>query len=186
MRLFTAIDLPGEVSGSLDALLEKLRPAARIRWSRVANLHITTKFIGDWPGERLAELSSALRQVRPPGEISISLRGFGWFPNPHQPRVFWIGVHAPESLAALARATDEAAAALGIARETKLYRPHLTLARLDAQKDPPGSARALRSAVASLPSPDAGSFHATGWHLYLSEPGPGGSQYTRLETFSLL
>jgi 2'-5' RNA ligase len=49
MRLFTAIDLPPEVAGRLDALIAKLRPLANIRWSPAANLHITTKFIGQWP-----------------------------------------------------------------------------------------------------------------------------------------
>src|ERR1700693_2408083 len=51
MRLFTAIDLPPEVTGRLDGLIAKLRPLARIRWSPAANLHITTKFVGQWPEE---------------------------------------------------------------------------------------------------------------------------------------
>jgi hypothetical protein len=32
MRLFAARDLPGEVVRNLEALLVRLRPAARIRW----------------------------------------------------------------------------------------------------------------------------------------------------------
>ena len=41
MRVFTGLDLSGEVVHALEALLERLRPAARIKWSPPANLHIT-------------------------------------------------------------------------------------------------------------------------------------------------
>jgi 2'-5' RNA ligase len=186
MRLFTAIDLPPAAGDCLEGILSALRPSAQIRWSRVSNLHITTKFIGEWPEQRLDELKAALGGVPLTGSIEIALRGLGWFPNAHQPRVFWVAVHAPDSLTALARATDEATAKLGVAPEDKPYRPHLTLARLDSRKDPPSALGSLRRAVASLPAPDCGSFVARDWHLYLSEPGPGGSRYTKLETFSLL
>jgi 2'-5' RNA ligase len=186
MRLFTAIDLPPETTARLDALLNQLRPAARLRWSRAENLHVTTKFIGEWPEERLGELKTAFAEIPAVGEIAISLRGLGYFPNPHQPRVFWVAVHAPDSLARLAHLTEDATAALGVPREDRPYSPHLTLARLNARYDPPGALGALRRAVASLPETDCGTFTARDWHLYLSEPGPGGSRYTKLGTFSLI
>jgi len=53
MRLFTGLDLPADVVHNLEQLLQRLRPTARIHWSLAANLHITTKFIGEWPEERL-------------------------------------------------------------------------------------------------------------------------------------
>jgi 2'-5' RNA ligase len=185
MRLFTAIDLPPESKAKIESLLDILRPAARIRWSRVDSLHITTKFIGDWPEERVDELKLALSEIPLQRPIEISLRGLGYFPNPHQPRVFWAAVHAPESLSRLAKLTEDAAASLGIERENKPYSPHLTLARLDNRKDPPGALGSLRRAVASIAEPDCGQFTAREWHLYRSELGPGGSRHTKLETFSL-
>ena len=54
MRLFTALDLEPGVAAKLERLLDRLRPTARIQWSAPANLHITTKFIGEWPDGRLA------------------------------------------------------------------------------------------------------------------------------------
>jgi 2'-5' RNA ligase len=56
MRLFVGLDLPPATVGSLEALLNRLRPAARIQWSPPVNLHITTKFIGEWPEEKLDQL----------------------------------------------------------------------------------------------------------------------------------
>ncbi|MBL8217807.1 MAG: RNA 2',3'-cyclic phosphodiesterase [Bryobacterales bacterium] len=182
MRLFVGLDLPESVKTNLGKLVAGLRPAAKMRWSPVANLHITTKFIGEWPEPRLEELRAALAGIKGVAPFSIAIRGLGWFPNPHNPRVFWAAVRAPEQLAQLAAATEAATHLLGIARETRPFAPHLTLARMP---DPPVDLAPLRRAVATLPSDDFGSFEATCFHLYLSKMGPGGSVYTKLATYPL-
>ena len=179
MRLFTGIDLPGQVKDQLDTLLGRLRPTARLKWSVAGNFHVTIKFIGEWPGQRLGELSAALRDVPRPPRIRIAIRGLGWFPLPRAPRVFWAGLEADPALADLARDTDRALARLGVAPETRAYSPHLTLARVKEQVPLDG----LRDAIASLPSEEFGEFVADRFHLYLSELGPSGSVYTKLEEF---
>ena len=105
MRLFTGIDVPYQMRRNLELLLELLKPKARIAWSPLANLHVTTKFVGEWPEERLGELKEALRGVAAPaGKMKIGIRGLGWFPNPHHPRVLYVAVQAGPELAELARA----------------------------------------------------------------------------------
>jgi 2'-5' RNA ligase len=84
MRLFTAIDLPAATKAVLAAHLDRLRPLARLRWSPVDNLHITTKFIGEWPEAQLDVLKRALATV-PPQPVAIAVRGLGWFPNADRP-----------------------------------------------------------------------------------------------------
>src|SRR5437763_15476690 len=129
MRLFVGLDLPPAIVHNLEELLDRLRPTARINWSPVSNLHITTKFIGDWPEEELESLVAALGTVpaRPP--LHVHIRKLGFFPNPHAPRVFWSGIEAP-GLAELAADTDRVAGELGIEPEKRAYSPHLTLARI--------------------------------------------------------
>jgi 2'-5' RNA ligase len=179
MRLFTGIDLTAEVKDNLASLVSRLQPAARLKWSSVASFHVTTKFIGEWPKERMAELVAALggMPARPP--IHIAIRGLGWFPNARQPRVFWAGIEAPPALAELARDTDKALAGLGVASETRAFAPHLTLARIKDQTP----LAALQDAVALAPSEDFGEFVADRFHLYLSELTPSGAVYTKLEEF---
>lgn len=181
MRLFTAIDLPPDVLDNLESLIARLKPAARINWSPVANLHLTTKFIGDWPEERLDELIAALGSLPARPAISIAIEKLGFFPNPHSPRVFWAGVHAGDALAQLARETEDALAALGIAKEQRPYSPHLTLARIKN----PGKQSALLQAVADLPSLDFGGFTADRFFLYHSKTAPTGSIYTQLAEFPM-
>jgi 2'-5' RNA ligase len=180
MRLFVGLDLPPAIVRNLEDLLERLRPTARIAWSPPANLHITTKFIGHWPDERLAEVKSALASIptRPP--IPVRIRDLGFFPNPRSPRVFWCGIEAP-GLAELAADTDRATSALGIASEERAYSPHLTLARIKERLN----LEPLRGAIAALPSTNFGAFEAASFFLYQSQLRRTGSVYTKLSEFPL-
>lgn len=181
MRLFVALDLPDTILKTLDALTRHLEPTARIGWSPVANLHITTKFIGDWPEPRLPELKAALAAIPRIGTIPIEVEGLAWFPHPHAPRVFFAGVRAPQVLQDLAHATNHATAALGVPSETRDFQPHLTLARIKQPADLAG----LRKAIANLPSVSFGQFEAKSQFLYSSRLTPSGSIYERLEEFPL-
>lgn len=180
MRLFVGLDLPAEAIRNLERLLDELRPAAKINWSPPANLHITTKFIGEWPEERLPEMMASLDAVasRPP--ITVEIRRLGFFPNARSPRIFWCGVDAP-GLDKLAADTDRATSALGIESEKRAYSPHLTLARIKEPIDP----GALRRKIDALPSLEFGRCEARSFFLYLSKPGPKGSVYTKLREFPL-
>lgn len=177
MRLFTALDLPGEITARLRAFVDRLRSSAKLAWSPVENLHVTTKFIGEWPEPRLREIEDALGSVPPPGPVEIAIRGIGWFPNARNPRVFWAGVESGPQLQTLARDTERAVATLGVPIEDREFHPHLTLARRrdNAPLDK------LRELLATADRTDFGAFSATSFFLYKS----AGGRYTRLNEFPL-
>src|SRR5712692_5291674 len=108
MRLFTGIDLSDNVREKLERLLMHLRPTAHVKWSAVYNLHVTIKFIGEWPEQKLPQLEDALRSIPKRSAIPIAVCGLGWFPNPHHPRVFWAAVKAGDELEQLVRDTETA------------------------------------------------------------------------------
>jgi 2'-5' RNA ligase len=178
MRLFTGLELPDEVVRNLEALLARLSPTARIHWSHPSNLHVTTKFVGEWPEERLAELEQALRGVPERPAIEVAVAKVGFYPDERGPRVFWCGIEAP-GLEALAADTDAASALLGVARENRAYSPHLTLARIKERPD----LRALRRAIAAGDPLEFGRFTARSFFLYRSQLRPTGSVYTKLAEF---
>jgi RNA 2',3'-cyclic 3'-phosphodiesterase len=178
MRLFVGLDLPAVVVGGLEELVQRLRPSARINWSAPANLHVTTKFIGEWPEPRMAEVKGALGGLPGRSPIQVHIHRLGFFPNPHAPRVFWCGIEAP-GLAELASETDRACAALGIPAENRPFSAHLTLARIKERVE----LQPLREAVAALSSLDFGSFEASRFYLYQSVLRPTGSVYTKLAEF---
>jgi 2'-5' RNA ligase len=181
MRLFTGIDLPGEVIGNLDLLMRRLRPTARLQWSPIENFHITTKFIGEWAEGRLEELNAALRGLPGQDAVRVAIRKLGFFPNPHAPRVFWAGIEASPELAALAAGTEGALAALGVGREERAFSPHLTLARIKDRVP----MEPLREAMARLPSLEFGEFAADRFFLYASRRSPSGSVYTKISEFPI-
>jgi len=181
MRLFTGVDIPADVVRGLEDLLDHLRPAARIKWSAPANLHITIRFIGEFPEPRLPELRGALAGLPAHPAIPISIRKADFFPNPHSPRVFWAGIEASPDLAALAAETDRALEPLGLPPEGRPFSPHLTLARIRE----PVPMQTLRESIAGLPSLDFGSFLADRFWLYQSRLSGAGSVYTKLAEFPL-
>jgi RNA 2',3'-cyclic 3'-phosphodiesterase len=208
MRLFCGIEIPEKIKSSLRTLTGRLRPLAKLSWSPIENLHVTTKFIGEWPEQRLDEMKRALRAVKRPGEIEIRVRGLGWFPNERNPRVFWAGIESSERLQELAEDTGRATAKLGVASEagTGPGRPSIqggthpspaargsvvpasSLIEREfhphltlARRRDPVPIEQLRKEVADLADSDFGSFRAGSFFLYLSK----GGRYTKLEEFSL-
>lgn len=182
MRLFTGLALDRNVQSALEQALRELRPLAPLNWSPVENLHITSKFIGEWPEPRLGELTRALASMPAPPAFDLTVAHFGYLPNPHRPRMLFAGVKAGPELAELARRTEDALVPLAIAKEARPYTPHLTLARIGSQ-----SIRALREHIAKMKNPEFGSYPVSEFHLYLSTPRPGGSGsvYRALATFPL-
>ncbi len=180
MRLFTALDLPNEIVRRLEHLVIRLKPTAPINWSPPSNLHVTTKFIGEWPEERVGELRAALAAIPSRRPIDSHIRNLGFFPNAKSPRNFWCGVDAP-GLVELAAATDSATAALGVISEKRPYSPHLTLARIKDRID----LAPLHQAIAREASLDFAAFQASAFFLYRSQLKPTGSVYTKLAEFPL-
>lgn len=181
MRLFVGIDLPREIASEIAAFTGRLRSAVRVQWSRPENLHITTKFIGEWPETRLEQVRDAISTLSLCPAIPIAVRGLGFHLDHRSPRSFWAGIEGPPTLEKLAHDTNRVLAILGIEPETRAYSPHLTLARI--RKKVPVDL--LAREVARKPPHSFGSFTASSFYLYLSKPGAAGSVYTKLSEFPL-
>lgn len=162
---------------TLATLLDRLRPLAKLHWIPVEKLHITTKFIGEWPEERLDELKRALAAISSSGAVEIVIRRLGWLPSPRSARTLYAGVEPSEALTALASATERAATGVGVLAEDRIFRPHLTLART-RKRVPLG---ALKHALAEIEHSAIGSYRASSFALYLST----GGKYTKLQEFQL-
>ena len=181
MRLFTGVDLPEEIRNRLDVLISHLRNHAQLKWSAAYNLHVTTKFIGEFPQQRLHDLDEVLKGIQVTKPVHIHIRGLGWFPNATNPKVFWAGIEATPALAELARLTDVDLQALGVQAETRDYSPHLTLARIREAV----TLDNLKNSIAHLTTADFGEFTPACFHLYRSETGHAGSVYSKLQEYAL-
>jgi 2'-5' RNA ligase len=178
MRLFTGLSLPPHIIANLEEVVRELRPLAPIRWSPDENLHITTKFIGEWPFDRLPELSRKLWELRPEGAVPVRIVGLSFFPLVKRPKVFFAKADGNPELTALAARTDALLAGhLKIPAELREYSPHVTLARVPG----PMPLQPLFEMVRTLESNEFGSFEAEEFHLYESKP----MTYRIIESFPL-
>ncbi len=194
MRIFIGIDIDPEVRARIARFLEGVQGfAPEARWVRPESLHITVKFIGEQPSERVEAITERLRRVES-SAFEIRSAGYGFFPTAKAARVFWIGIQAGPQLAAVAGKIDMAVADLGIPREDRPFSPHLTLARAGGRSgspkwrkgDGPNAIFAtLEKRLAAMGELDFGTMTAREFILYQSQLSPGGSKYTKLQRFPL-
>jgi 2'-5' RNA ligase len=192
MRLFIALDIDDGIRGRISRFIEGVhRFAPDARWVRPESLHVTLKFIGEKPDEAVEEMRCALSEVRTP-PLEMTLRGYGFFPEAREARVFWIGIDSGPRLAGLAQQVDEALVGLEIAKPAQAFSPHLTLARCGSgaprrQKGDRLNRLFLRlqQQLAARPAPEFGTMTAREFCLYRSQLAPGGSRYTKIAQFGL-
>jgi 2'-5' RNA ligase len=180
VRLFVAIEIPDELRRAIAEFLTAMRRhAPRARWVRPETIHVTLKFIGEASAEKMEAIRDALAPIQFPAPVEMEFRGTGFFPAERRPRVFWIGIQANASLAELAGAVDGQLEPLGIARESRAFVPHLTLARFEQ----PGESGDLARALGDANRHSFGRMLAREFHLYESRLLREGAQHIRLETY---
>ena len=104
-----------------------------VRWVRLDGVHLTLRFLGPTPDERIAATTTAVRAAAAGVDpIDARLAGTGTFPTHGPPRTLWVGLDrgVPE-LTSLAARVDDALIGAGWPSESRPFRPHLTLARSD-------------------------------------------------------
>lgn len=185
-RLFAAIELPDEVRERVAEVAARLRTAGwRARWANPAGVHLTLKFYGNVPRDRIDGLRTSLRSaVVPVAPFSVQARGAGVFPGLRRPRVLWLGVDGQlDRLKALQRVVEDASAAEGFAPEERAFNPHLTVARFQPEDlaSLDDLDRRLRE-IAALPGLDVPVANVT---LFRSELRRTGAVYTPIEAFPL-
>jgi 2'-5' RNA ligase len=144
VRLFLAINIPTEVRREVAAATSGLRACApTLAWVQEPLLHLTLKFFGEQPAERVDEIQAAIAGVAGRHrELLMAMGGIGAFPNFRKARVVWMGVTHEPRLERLHHDVEVACEQLGFELDGRPFRPHLTLARVKHPMDEEGS-RAL-------------------------------------------
>ncbi|MEQ8333294.1 RNA 2',3'-cyclic phosphodiesterase [Nisaea sp.] len=165
-RLFVALALPDHVRAALSGLRRGF-PGAR--WVAEENFHLTLRFIGEVDNRAMDDIAEELDRVREPG-FDLELDGFGSFETKGKVRALWARILASEDLNHLQRKIDTALDAVGVARETRRFKPHVTLARFrDAPLDRVNELICEASPFSAGPFP-IGSF--TLFRSFLHRDGP--------------
>jgi RNA 2',3'-cyclic 3'-phosphodiesterase len=125
-RLFTGIEIPAEIGLQLSAYRGGL-PGAR--WIDPENYHITLRFIGDIDYATARDVDSVLGEGRRRDPITVTFDGLDAFGG-GRPRVVLARASASNGINDLQAEQERLVRRVGIAPETRKFRPHVTLARL--------------------------------------------------------
>ena len=132
VRAFVAVRVPGNVADTLENFLAELRPLAPIRWVKREQFHITLKFLGEVEHSVIEQVKDTLEPVKYFEPFRVELEHIGAFPNLNSPRVLWLGgekgAHELGRIAGIVN--DVLFEDVGLERDAKKFRAHLTLARL--------------------------------------------------------
>jgi 2'-5' RNA ligase len=132
LRTFVAVEISPEVQSRAGDLVERLRPSGvKATWTKLHNLHVTLKFLGDTPDTLLPDVCRAvIKAAKTIEPFEMRFVGAGAFPSLQRPQTLWIGVeHGLEEIQQLQRAVDEALFQLRYPKERGRFSPHLTLGR---------------------------------------------------------
>lgn len=186
MRVFVAMDVPEDVKGKIREFVAKMerecQGARGARWAQVEGMHVTLKFVGEVAAEKVAEIQKELADVRSAAAVEMNFRGVGFFPNAKHPRVFWAGIEATANLAEMAAEIEKRLERLGIPREGRAFRPHLTLARFKTEEGLPK----LRESIEMAGAMEFGATRSNEFYLYESKLLRRGAQYSRLATIKFV
>ena len=136
-RTFIALDIPFNCRKLIKEHVTAWRShQADVRWVDPDNLHLTIKFLGEVPENRLEPVLSACKAVAETHkDFSLCLSGTGAFPDAANPRVLWVGIKGDLSaMSGLQFVLDLALEEKGFTREVRPFLPHLTTGRVRSRR----------------------------------------------------
>ncbi|HPR41128.1 MAG TPA: RNA 2',3'-cyclic phosphodiesterase [Candidatus Methanofastidiosa archaeon] len=181
-RLFVAINLDDEIKKtivSIDDLFSK--SSINAKFTSPENMHMTLKFIGEWPFNDVNDVIDILNDVKTSFKpFNVDFEGIGGFPNDHAPRIIWVGGKS-RTLVDMAGKIDKNLSTLGIKKENRPFSSHITLARVKniLNRDD------IINIIHANKDVAIGSQHVTEFCLKKSELTPNGPIYSDVEVFTL-
>jgi 2'-5' RNA ligase len=132
LRLFVALQLDEKAKDLLADIQQRLAALDRaVRWVQPESIHLTLKFLGEVPDERVPQVAEALDALGELRSFLFEMEGIGYFGNPRSPRVIWTGIRMPNvMLTTIQKKCEDVLAVLGFPPEARAYLPHLTLGRV--------------------------------------------------------
>ncbi|MEW6009219.1 MAG: RNA 2',3'-cyclic phosphodiesterase [Candidatus Omnitrophota bacterium] len=138
IRAFIAVELEPQIKEELAKIQEVLKTSqADVKWVEPVNLHITLKFLGQTPIEKIEKINQLLKDsLSHFSPFPLSLKTLGAFPKINYPRVIWVGAFSPENkLNTLADLVEGKLVSLKFPKEKRDFQSHITLGRVRSTKN---------------------------------------------------
>ena len=131
-RLFIAVKLiPNDNLLKIYYSLRKVLQYDRIRWVPPDNFHLTLKFLGDTPDEKISTISEVMNStVTSSRVLDLELNNAGVFGSKYKPRVIWFGVNENKHMQKLSIEIINNLHDAGFPKDSQNFIPHLTIGRI--------------------------------------------------------
>jgi RNA 2',3'-cyclic 3'-phosphodiesterase len=182
MRLFVALEIPEAVRENLAAIQKKFSSIGpQLRWVPPQNFHVTLKFIGSVPAEKVQPIIEALSHIRLDKSVKLNFSGMGG----SAAGVYWAAIEPCPALEKLAADIDYSLEPLGVASENRAFHPHVTITRFKDRKILKKLDELIHGTHGNgrRPKSDFGSMHASEFHLMESSTLPSGPIYSTVQSF---
>ena len=151
-----------------------------MRWVRPEGIHLTLKFLGNVSNDAVPIIESGMcRAAEGISPFTVRVQGAGCFPSSRRPRVLWLGLQGElETLLTAQSRLEDSLEALIVDRESRSFRPHLTLGRVSGGL-PEGWAEKLKETLQIIGALSPCDLPVGGLSLMESVLGREGAVYTR-------
>ena len=134
IRSFVAVPLSRELKDELAELLSRLKSQPRpwVKWVDPQSIHITLKFLGNIPLDKIEAVKAATAEAaKGVSPFNLKACGLDVFPNPRRAQVIWVGLSGDtQKLADLQQKLESSLETIGFLSEGRKYSAHLTLGRV--------------------------------------------------------
>ncbi|MBI2832151.1 MAG: RNA 2',3'-cyclic phosphodiesterase [Chloroflexi bacterium] len=188
IRSFIAIELPDKLKDELIRLQSALKTKGSfpVRWVSPQNTHLTLKFLGDVPMDKIDAITGAMAQaVEEVTRFRLEVRELGVFPNPRRPQIAWVGLAGElDKLNLLQKRIETGMKPLGFPPENRGFTAHLTLARVRDHATPE-ERQQFGQLIAASRFEATTSIDVDAINLMRSQLTPEGPVYTRIASVAL-
>lgn len=178
-RLFVALQIPEAVKNQIFDLRESIVNDSKLKWEPSEKIHLTLKFLGDFPVDQISEIKSDIEFLSEYHSLKCILTKFDFFYRDKVPSILWAGLEIEETINEIVKKLNETFKKHSIPAEEKRFKPHLTLLRIKRNVE----AGFVSSFKNFTFKPIL--FKANTITLYKSELNKFGSKYYELQNYKL-
>lgn len=139
MRLFIALKLSKETLIKFEKEIFLLRRNVResIKWVKTNNLHITLKFLGELPENKVTDIKKAMDNINERWQpFKVVFQGVAAFPHNNAPGVLFFNIaEGSEVIKEIHQKLEIELGKYGFGKEKLTFTPHLTFARSRRETD---------------------------------------------------
>jgi 2'-5' RNA ligase len=134
-RLFIALSVPAPIRTEMAAVqaeLQTMLPKASVSWTKLDQLHVTLRFLGNVAVDQISalktQLANALKHSSP---FEVRSEQVGAFPDTRFPRVLWAGLNDTQNkLTQIHTLVEEAVSPFTTQAGHEKFHAHATLGRV--------------------------------------------------------